>query len=305
MPRDPLLTARQGETLTQQLQWLTLFMDPLEPLWRAALDAVLSAPVMHLDSRGLPVVLDDSKPLESKLGSFWVYVGGSTALFVYSPAGKEQDGLGPEKLLARRQGYVVTSCSSRFDFVFQQPSLVPCGCNREVQRLLLRSGDPRATNALNLFQQLYALEDETRGLSPEARLSRRQTQSRPGYDDLVRWCTKLRPDEPPSSPLGRAVHHVLDHEAALRRFLDDGVIPIDNTVIEQLPVRSALVRKPLVASSDAEAQRAAIVCTLWSSCLLAGVEPITYLHDVLERLAHGVPPGSIAELLPSRRRALH
>jgi len=49
--------------------------------------------------------------------------------------------------------------------------------------------------------------------------------------------------EPPSSLLGKAIHVPAQHEVALTRFLDDGVIPIDNGVVERLHVRTAITRK--------------------------------------------------------------
>jgi hypothetical protein len=86
--------------------------------------------------------------------------------------------------------------------------------------------------------------------------------------------------------MGSALRYLDNHQVALRRFLDDGAIPIDNGVVERLHVRAALTRKNfLFAGSDAGAERAAIAYTLLGSCALAEVDPVAYLADVLPRLA--------------------
>jgi transposase len=52
---------------------------------------------------------------------------------------------------------------------------------------------------------------------------------------------------------------VTNHKVALGRFLDDGVIPIDNGIVERLHVRAVLTRKNyLFAGSDTGGERAAI-----------------------------------------------
>jgi transposase len=103
---------------------------------------------------------------------------------------------------------------------------------------------------------------------------------------LLAWAEAHRPHEPPSSGLGRAIQYLLNHQVALRRFLDDGVIPIDNGIVERLHIRTALTRKNfLFAGSDAGGERAAIAFTILGSCALAEVDPVKYLADVLPRLA--------------------
>jgi hypothetical protein len=47
---------------------------------------------------------------------------------------------------------------------------------------------------------------------------------------------------PPSSGLGQAISYLLNNVVPLRRFLDDGLIPIDNGAVERLHVHTALTR---------------------------------------------------------------
>lgn len=79
--------------------------------------------------------------------------------------------------------------------------------------------------------------------------------------------------------------HTLKRWLALKRYLDDGAIPIDNNWIENQIRPWALGRKNwLFAGSLRSGQRAANVMTLIQSAKINGLDPQRYLKDVLERL---------------------
>jgi transposase len=281
-------------------------VDLLQPLWRAAMELVLNARVMYLDTLELPV-LDGSKAHQPKLGSLWSFIGDEqTTLHLFTPSGQGAGELIPEDFLARRKGLIVARSSRRFATALQQQALTLCGCNQQAYSLFLKaeeSGDTRASMPLAVFRQLDAVEKELRRELPEARRVHRRERSRPGHDDLVNWC-RGRSYEPRSSPLGRAIHFVLDHEVPLRRFLDDGSIPMDTRLFERLPLRAALTRKsPLLASGAVGAHRAAVASTLLSCCQLAEVKPFDYLAEVLPHLSRDLSPAVAAELMPARWKA--
>lgn len=293
-------------TLGDQITWST---DLLQPLWRAALWRVLVAKVMHLDGTSLPV-LDRASPGGKRIGALWGYVGDQeVAAILYSSTAKklgQQPGeLGPEDVLRLRQGYVVADASNLFDMSFKRDDLIECGCNMHARRYFVKAldgGDTRAALPLAAFKKLYEVEHEIRDLDVDAKRAARQAQSKPVYDELVRWAETHKPHEPPSSAMGAAIRYLTNHQVALRRFIDDGVIPIDNGVVERLHVRTALTRKNfLFAGSDAGAQRAAIAYTILGCCQLAEVNPVEYLADVLPRLARGgIRLSDAPALLPDR-----
>jgi hypothetical protein len=261
---------------------------------------VLGDIVMHLDATSLPV-LDRDHPNGIRVGAIWGYVGAEvgdaqtlyTALCLYASTGKryaQREGeLGPGDMLALRTGRTVADASGLFDDAFKRPELIECACNMHSRRYFIRaldSGDGRAALPLAGFKKLYDIERELKAVSIEGRRLARQARSRPVYDDLVAWAVAHQPHEPPSSGLGRAIQYLINHQVALRRFLDDGVVPIDNGVVERLHIRTALTRKNfLFAGSDAGADRAAIAFTILGCCKLADVDPVEYLDEVLPRLA--------------------
>ena len=130
-----------------------------------------------------------------------------------------------------------------------------------------------------------AEEPEFKDSSVAERQLARQARSKPLFKDLLAWVLAHRPYEPPATGMGKAIGYLYNHRVALARFLDDGIIPIDNGIVERLHVRAALTRKNfLFAGSDAGAERAAVAFTLLGCCKLAEVNPVEYLADVLPRL---------------------
>ena len=286
----------------------------MRPLWRAAMAEVVTAPVMHLDGTSLPV-LDKTKEGGLKIGALWGYVGNVagilTALYLYASTGKkdgQREGeLGPADVLKLRVGYTVADASNLFDTSFKRKELIECGCNMHARRYFtkaLDAGDARAALPLAAFKKLYDLEEEIRSRDAPEKLAQRNERAAPVYDELVEWCQKHQPYEPPSSAMGKAIGYLINHQIALRRFLEDGRIPIDNGAVERLHVRTALTRKNyLFAGSDEGGDRAAIAYTLLGCCDLADVNPVEYLADVLPRLAHGVRIVGTPKLLPAAWKA--
>lgn len=302
--RDGLPLNRQGQILERlglempsssmgdQIRWAT---DLLQPVRAQLIDDVLGSQVMHIDATGLQV-RDSDRPTGIITGALWGYVGHECAVYLYTSTGKrlgQREGeIGPEEFLARRMGYTVADAAGLFDRSFKRPDLIEVGCNMHSRRYMMKAldaGDARAAIPLAAFAALYDVEDAAQKLGPAERLAERKKRSKPVYDQLLAWCETYQPQEPPSSLLGKAIKYLLNHRVALTRFLDDGVLPIDNGVVERLHRRPAITRRNfLFAGSHAGAERAAIAYSVLGSCEVADVNPIEYLADVLPRLARGV-----------------
>jgi transposase len=298
-------------TLADQVKWST---DLLMPLWRAAFSEVVAARVMHVDGTGLPV-LDPQAAGGKRFGTLWGYVGVSedlaTALYLYTSTGKkvgQKPGeLGPEDVLALRVGPTVADASNIFDVSFKRLGLIECGCNMHSRRYFVKaldSGDKRAALPIAAYKKLYEIEAAIRDRDPAGKLAERVAQSKPIFDEIVAWCLARQPHEPPSSKLGAAIRYMLNHRVALGRFLEDGIIPIDNGPVERLHIRAALTRKNfLFAGADSGGERAAIAFTIFGSCRLAGVDPLEYLSDVLPRLTRPIRLVDLPSLLPAAWKA--
>ena len=295
-------------TLADQVAWAA---EALHPVWEEARRQVLAAEVMNFDGTGI-AVRDSSRPDGIRLGTFWGAVGDDeVALYLYASTGKQhgqrEGEMGPAEFLARRVGRTVVDAAPLFDTSFKRAGLVECGCNthsRRYFRKALAAGDSRAALPLAAFKKLYDIEEEVRGREPEAIRLERQKRSTPLYDELESWCRVRQPHEPPSSALGKAIGYLLNNVVPLRRFLDDGVVPIDNGAVERLHVRTALTRKNfLFAGSDTGAERAAVVYSVLGCCALLDINPVEYLADVLPRLSRRLRLADVPGLMPAQWKA--
>jgi hypothetical protein len=230
---------------------------------------------------------------------------------VYTSTGKkvgQKPGeLGPQDVLARREGPTVADASNVFDASFKRPGLIECGCNMHGRRYWIKAldaGDQRAALPIAAYKKLYQIEAEIKDYDPGAKLAERIARSKPVFDELIAWCQAREAHEPPSSKLGTAIRYMLNNRVALGRFLEDGNVPIDNGAVERLHIRAALTRKNfLFAGADSGGDRAAIAFTIFGSCRLAGVDPLEYLSDILPRLALSVRLSDVAAMLPAAWKA--
>jgi transposase len=158
---------------------------------------------------------------------------------------------------------------------------------------------PIATQALERIAQLYAIEAEVLGQSPDARRTERQARTKPLLDDLNTWLAQQLPRVPGRSPIAEAIRYGLSHWVGLVRFLDDGRIEIDSNTVERSIRPIALNRKnALFAGSDEGGANWAIVASLIETCKLNGVNPHAWLADTLTKLVNRWPVSRIDDLMP-------
>ncbi len=91
----------------------------------------------------------------------------------------------------------------------------------------------------------------------------------------------------PNSKMGDAIEYTYSLLPRLSRYVNDGRINIDNSLIENAIRPLALGRRNwLFCGNDASAYRAAIVYSLISTCKAAAVAPRTWIDDVLRKIPY-------------------
>jgi len=157
---------------------------------------------------------------------------------------------------------------------------------------------PVAAEALERIAELYAIEKEIRGRPPDERHEVRNTRSRPLLQSLKQWFEETLGKLSRKSDTAMAVRYALGRWEALLRFADDGRIEIDNNAAERALRVVALGRKNfLFAGSDGGGESAAAIYSLLGTAKLNGIDPESYLRNVLSRIADH-PIKRIEELLP-------
>ena len=155
-----------------------------------------------------------------------------------------------------------------------------------------------ATEALERIGALYVIEKEISGRPPEERREVRKLRSRPLLDSLKKWLEETLGKLSRKSDTAIAVRYALGQWNVLELYCDDGRLEIDNNAAERALRVVALGRKNyLFAGSDAGGERAAAIYSLIGTAKLNGINPESYLRDVLSRIADH-PINRIEELLP-------
>lgn len=307
LTRQRTMYRREGVDLpvSTMVDWVAAVSASLTPLVARLEELVLGAHVLQVDDTGIKV-LDRDEPGGTKKGHLWCYVGDATwTVFRYTPDWRKE---GPQSFLEPRRGWIVADAYKGYDGLFAKPgaTAIEVGCWAHARRPfaeLALEGDPRAAPVIDAVRALYKIEEQAtvERADADTRLRRRQTESASLVETIVKLCTDIRGRAPPSDPLAKGAGYILNQERALRRFLEDGHLPIDNTLVERRlrPIATGR-RNYLFCGSDAGAERAAVVYTLFGNCALVGVDPRAYMTWVLTELETGhVPASRIDELLPA------
>lgn len=159
--------------------------------------------------------------------------------------------------------------------------------------------EPSAREALLRIHKLFELEREWADLPPQRRHERRQLASRPIVDDFFAWA-KVQYDRFKTTRglSASAFGYAVRHEEAFRKFLDDGRLRMTNNHSERALRNIAVGRRNwLFFGSDVHATAAANLFSLIASCQLHGLDPETYLRDLIRVLPHW-PRDRYLELAP-------
>lgn len=282
-------------------QWVGTCGVQLQPLVDALREVVLEHSVVHADETPVQVLMPGVK--KTHRAYVWAYATTASAdiravVYDFSPS---RSGEHARAFLQDWKGKLVCDDFGGYKASFAL-GVTEIGCMAHARRKFF---DLHATNksqlaeqALRYIQVLYEIEQQIRDLEPDARRRIRQEKTAPAMDALHTWMIAQRELVHDGVAIARALDYSLKRWTALSRYLDDGVVPIDNNHIEQQIRPWALGRKNwLFAGSLRSGKRAAALMSLIQSAKLNGHDPYAYLKDVLARLPTQ-QASEIAELLP-------
>ena len=90
-----------------------------------------------------------------------------------------------------------------------------------------------ANMALNKMKTIFELEGTLADMSPEERLAARKKIVEPEVDAYFSWVKEQNLNSITSAKTREGLQYSLNQEEHLRRFLEDGEIPIDNSASER------------------------------------------------------------------------
>ena len=293
--------------------WMWQIGELCLPLYDLMHQRVLQSKLLGTDDTPLPVLVPGRG--KTQQGHMWAYRGDEGQPFNVFDFTMNHSHAGPLGFLRRDErsrpeagfrGYLQADAGSPYDPLFRQCNgLVEVGCWAHTRRKFFEAKETdlaRGLEALARIKQLYEVESDAKDLPAAERLSLRQERAVPLLGAMKGWLDQQYAKVLPRSALGGAIGYALGNWQALLRYTEDGDIPIDNNLVEQMLKLVAIGRKNwLFAGSERGGQTAAVLFTLISSAKRHDLNTWAYLRDVLWRLAD-LKPGELEELLPDRWR---
>ena len=162
---------------------------------------------------------------------------------------------------------------------------------------------PVGVQGLMRIRALYAADNEFRSLPPGKRKLMRDQHLRPLLDDFFDWVKQARTVAEGRNLATKALGYAFNQEKELRRVLDDGRLPLDNTRSERSLRKIVVGRKNwLFYGSDTHAESAAALFSVVASCRLHALDPEQYLDEILRVLPYW-PKERMLELAPKSWQA--
>ncbi len=215
-----------------------------------------------------------------------------------------------KKLFGGFRGYLQSDASNVYDILERGPptdtdtgeAIKLVGCWAHCRRYFFEAGIcryPVGVQGLMRIRAIYAADNAFRKLPPAQRKLMRDEHVRPLIDSFFQWVKEARASAYGRNLATRAIGYALNQEAELRRVLDDGKLPLDNTRSERSLRKIVVGRKNwMFYGSDAHAESAAAIFSIIASCRLHSIDPQQYLDEILRILPYW-PRDRYIELAPS------
>jgi transposase len=290
--------AREGLEIAKST--ICTWHDQLAALTAPLVDAMtvdaFAEPYLCTDATGVLV----QAPERCKSGHFWVLVAPEKhVIYRFS---QRHDSAAVDAFLRGYSGYLVADAHAVYDHLYKDGTIVEVACWAHCRRYFFKAleSDPeRSKVALARIGALFKIERAIADAPRKKKAATRIAKSKPIVDDFFAWCEIERDRVLDESPMAAAFRYALNQRAALRRFLDDGRLPLHNNISELSLRREVVGRKNwLFVGSEDGARVNTTFVSLLASCRLHGIEPFAYLRDLF-CLLPSWPRHRVLELAPA------
>lgn len=289
--QEQIYAQRHGLNLPRQTlaRWVELAAEWLKPIYEQIRTGVLAGGYVQIDET--PVKYLEPGYGKTKQGYLWTVCRPAQDVFYWWNTGRAADCLDvivpvDFKGTVQCDGYPAYPCFAEG----RHGAITLAGCWAHTRRGFYeaREQSPKVSGwFLHQMQNLYRIESILRDkkAGPALREAVRAHQSRPIVERIGRALARFKGRFLPKSLLGEAIHYARGQWSGLLIYLGDGRVEIDNNLVENAIRPTAIGKKNWLFIGEAGAgQRGAIIYTLVECCRRRGLDPYTYLRDVLTRL---------------------
>jgi transposase len=298
--------AASGVTVSRP--WLTQLaqrsISLLEPIYQAQFASIRVSRVKTMDET--PIKAGRSGHGKMQTGYFWpVYGEEDEVCFPFHPSRSADFVASALGLKAAVGSVLLTDGYAAYRRYAEKTGITHAQCWSHSRRGFFEALDAEpagAASALEQIKAMYAVEDRIREqkLTGEAKQIYRLMHSKPLVEHFFDWVDRelARQGFTPSNPYVQALNYVRERRPGLEVFLTDPDVPIDTNHIERALRVIPMGRKSwLFCWTELGAKHVGIIQSLIVTCRLHGVDPYTYLVDVLQRVSLH-PASRVADLTP-------
>ena len=288
--------------------WLTQLVQQgaklLQAIYEAQLASICASRVKAMDE--VPIKAGRAGPGKMKAAYFWpIYGEHDEVCFPFFDSRRHEN---VEQALGLKQPADAVLLSDGYEAYASYAKKLgvrnaQCWAHSRRTFFEAQGAEPQAAaEALRQIGVLYDIEREMRErkLEGENKRLHRLTHSKPRVEAFFEWVDRQFEQQGllPSNPLTKALAYVRERRAGLEVFLGDPDVPIDTNHLERALRVIPMGRKNwLFCWTEVGAEHAGIVQSLIATCRLHGIDPYTYLVDVLQRVGEH-PASRVAELTP-------
>ena len=288
--------------------WLTQLVhlcgNLLEPIYEALLDSIRESRVKLLDET--PVKAGRKEKGKMQKAYYWPVMGELDEIaFVYFPSREHHHVFEILGSNPKEGEVLVTDGYGAYKAYAEKTGCLNAQCWSHTRREFIKAEDlePQKTKtALDMIRKLYVVEDEIKSqkLKGKAKRCYRLKHSKPLVEVFFEWVESERESGAllPSNRLSKALNYAHNRRLGLEIFLNDPDVPLDTNEMERALRVIPMGRKNWLFNwTEIGAKYVGIFQSLIVTCQMHGIDPYTYLVDVLQRLADH-PAKDIKMLIP-------
>ena len=278
-------------------------IDLLRPIYTAQFEHIRESRVLAMDET--PIKAGRKKKGKLRQAYFWPIYGEADEI-AFSYASSRAASHVREVLGDDFKGTLISDGYEAYEnYARHHPKMTHVQCWAHARRYFEKAAaaEPQAAaEALALIGEMYGQEQTIRDkkLTGADKLKHRITHSEPVVAAFWRWCEAQcqRHDLLPSNPLTKALKYAMARTGKLQVFLSDPDVPIDTNHLERALRPIPMGRRNwLFCWTELGAEQVGIIQSLLVTCKLHGINPHTYLVDVLQRIDRH-PASQVLQLTP-------
>lgn len=279
--------------------WVLGCAEKLKPLIEIFKAEIVTSNYVCSDETPINVLSNTAKSY------MWVHMIGHrerrAIIFEYEP---NRRGSNADEFLKDFAGYHQCDAYSGYLKLHEKEQVIGVGCAAHARRKFMEiiksvKTEGFSHKAVALFNKLYAIEKKIYWHPPDIIKAERQKHAAPILEDLYELLNYHKDLTPPQGVLSKAINYTLNQWENLTRYLENGMLRIDNNDTEQIIRPFAIGRSNwMFCNSESGANASSIIYSVIATCKANKVNSYNYLKYVLENIYLAVTEEDLRALLP-------